>query len=64
MYNQQIQYIEKQAKEGKILLLRPEEKLPVNRICHDAELLQKTYDIGYEYVLKNINKIKDFLQNG
>lgn len=64
MYNQQIQYIEKQAKEGKILLLRPEEKLPVNRICHDAELLQKTYNIGYEYALKNINKIKDFLQNG
>ena len=64
MYNQQIKYIEEQAREGNILLLRPEEKLPVKRICHNAELLQKTYDIGYDYALKNMDKIKEFLKNG
>ena len=63
MYNQQIKYIEEQAKNGKILLLRPEEKLPVSRICHDPALLQKTYDIGYNYALRNINNIKEFLKN-
>lgn len=64
MYNKQIEYIEKQASDGKILLLRPEAKLPVSRICHDPDLLQKTYDIGYNYALKNMNNIKEFLKNG
>ena len=64
MYNQQIKYIEEQARKENILLLRPEEKLPVKRICHNAELLQKTYDIGYDYALKNMDKIKEFLKNG
>ena len=64
MYNQQIKYIEEQARKGNILLLRPEEKLPVKRICHNAELLQKTYDIGYYYALKNMDKVKEFLKNG
>ena len=64
MYNKQIEYIEKQSSAGNILLLRPEEKLPISRICHDPDLLQKTYDIGFNYALRNMNKIKDFLKNG
>lgn len=64
MYNKQIEYIEKQSSAGNILLLRPEEKLPISRICHDPDLLQKTYDTGFNYALRNMNKIKDFLKNG
>lgn len=62
MYNKQIKYIEEQAAQNKVLLLRPDKKLPISRICHDPEVLQKTYDTGYEYALKNMDKIKDFLK--
>ena len=61
MYNEQIKYIEQQAETGKILLLRPEKTLPVKRICRNPEILQQTYDIGREYALKNLEKIKSFL---
>lgn len=60
MYNREIEYIEKQAAAGKVLLLRPDEKLPVKRMCRNPEILQKTYDIGREYAKKHLPEIKSF----
>ena len=62
MYNETVQYIEEQAAAGKIFLFRPEEPLPLGRICHDPERLQQTYDIGRALAEKHLQDLKTFLQ--
>ena len=62
MYNETVQYIEEQAAAGKIFLFRPEEPLPIGRICHDPERLQQTYDIGRALAEKHLQDLKTFLQ--
>lgn len=59
VYNETIKYIENQEKDGKIFVFRPQEPLPVGRICHDPDLLQQTYDAGR---LLAENRINDFLK--
>ena len=59
VYNETIKYIENQEKDGKIFVFRPQEPLPVGRICHDPDLLQQTYDAGRLLAEKRIN---DFLK--
>ena len=60
VYNETVAYVEKQAAAGKVLLIRPEERLPVGRLCHDPELLQKTYDIGFRTGKKYLPEIQRF----
>ena len=60
-YNEEVEYAERQAESGNILLLRPETVLPVKRICHDPELLQQTYDAGRELGLKKLPELQRFL---
>lgn len=61
VYNKTVQYIEEKAAKGEILLLRPEAKLPVKRMCKDPEILQQTYDIGRELAVRRMDEIKKFL---
>ena len=61
-YNEEVEYAEKQAEAGNVLLLRPEKVLPVKRICHDPELLQQTYDAGRELALKKLPELQRFLR--
>jgi len=63
MYNDEVAYAEKRAKEGRIFMLRPPEALPVNRTSKDPELLQKTYDIGYRMAKEMLDEIKEFLKD-
>lgn len=60
-YNDEVEYAERQAAYGQVLLLRPETVLPVKRICHDPELLQQTYDAGRELALKKLPELQRFL---
>ena len=40
--------------------IRPHLPLPIDRICHDPQLIQQTYDIGREAALAQIGRIKAF----
>ncbi len=61
MYNEELEYVKKREKEGSILVLRPSADLPIKRTTHSEELLQKTYDLGYEMAKEKLSQIKEFL---
>ena len=55
VYNEQLEMIERMEDEGKIIAIRPEKKVVVNRIEKDIKKLTALYDEGYacaEKVLK------------
>ena len=47
-YNETLDYIEKQAAEGNAIIVAPEKALEIGRVCHDAVIMQKVYDLGRE----------------
>ncbi|MBR2364625.1 MAG: patatin family protein [Lentisphaeria bacterium] len=61
-YNDTLEYVEKQAEEGRVLLIRPEKDLPIKRICRDPELLQIVYDEGKAAAEKCLPALKEFLR--
>lgn len=63
VYNETIRYICEKEKKGEILVMRPDEKLPFDHICHDPEVLQKVYELGRSTALARLDEIKEFLKN-
>ncbi len=61
MYNDTFRYIEEKEAAGEILVLRPEEALPIKRTSRDLEKIKQVYEIGRQTGMKNIDIIKDFL---
>ena len=62
IYNETLDYIANQMQKGNIFLMQPEKPLPSGRICHDADLLQQTYDIGRVQAIRHLKQLKEFLQ--
>lgn len=57
VYNEQLEMIERMEDEGRILAIRPEQKVMVNRIERDVKKLTALYEEGYacaEKVLGNL----------
>ena len=61
MYNETLEYIREREKTGDILVIAPNEKLPIDRIEKDPEKLKKVYDIGREIATEKLYEIKTFL---
>lgn len=55
-YNETVKFCEKLEKENKAVILRPEHKL--DSFEKDLDVLKKTYDEGYQMVLKHLDEIK------
>ena len=47
-YNEALDYIDSRVAEGRAILVAPNEPLPISRVCHDPEVMQRVYDIGRE----------------
>lgn len=62
VYNETSAYIETQEQAGKLLVIRPKEKLPIGRMSHDGGELQQVYDLGREAGLACIEQVKAFLE--
>lgn len=62
MYNETIKYICEKEKKGEVFVIRPEERLPVGRVERDPEKLKITYELGRKAALKNLEKMKSFLE--
>jgi phospholipase, patatin family (fragment) len=60
-YNKMQEEMEELAKEGKILIIRPQNKVTVQRLEHSSVKLEKLYNEGYEVGSKNIENIKNFI---
>lgn len=62
VYNKQVKYIRNEEKKGNVFVIAPEEKLPVNRVEHDADKLCAVYEIGRKIGKKRLNDLKAFLE--
>lgn len=61
-YNKQIERLEALEKEGKALLLAPEETFGIGRFEKRKAKLIPFYRYGYDYAMRNMEKIKDFIK--
>jgi predicted patatin/cPLA2 family phospholipase len=60
MYNQELEYVRQAEREGRCLVIRPDEKLPIGHISHDPEEMRHVYEIGRGKGEEMIEKIKAF----
>jgi len=57
IYNDQLELVEKLEDKGKVLVIRPEQPVEVDRIEKDVKKLRDLYDHGYDCARKVINKV-------
>ncbi|MGN1347135.1 MAG: patatin family protein [Eubacteriales bacterium] len=61
-YNASLQYIREEEKRGSVLVLCPDEKLPIGRVEHDPARLRAVYEIGRSYGEAHLCAIREFLE--
>ena len=62
MYNHELEFVRQAEREGRCLVIRPDEKLPIGHISHDSEEMKRVYQIGREMGDRYIERIKAFYQ--
>lgn len=62
MYNRQLDYVRQAEREGRCIVIRPDDKLPIGHISHDPEEMQRVYELGRDTGLRNIDRLKEFYQ--
>lgn len=60
MYNRQLEYVAQAEKEGRCLVIRPDEKIPIGHISHDPEEMRRVYETGRQVGERYIEEIKTF----
>lgn len=63
MYNMELDYVRQAEREGRCMVIRPQEKLPIGHISHNPEEMQHVYDIGVETGKRHLADIKRFLSS-
>lgn len=61
VYNETLAYISQMERAGKLLVIRPDEALPVSRVEKDPEKLREAYEIGRNAAEAQIDRIKQYL---
>lgn len=62
MYNRQLEYVRQAEQEGRCIVIRPDDKLPIGHISHDPEQMQRVYEQGRDMGFRNIERLKEFYQ--
>lgn len=60
-YNQTLAYIEAREKQGKLLVIRPEQALQIGRVEKNPDKLKEVYDLGRQAAALRIEEIKAYL---
>ncbi|MBP3820344.1 patatin family protein [bacterium] len=60
-YNETLDLIRKYEKEGKIIVLRPSEKIKMRRVEKNLSKLQAIYYVGVKDCNNNLSKIKEYI---
>lgn len=60
MYNKQLEYVAEAERQGRCLVIRPDEKIPIGHLSHDAGQMQFVYQLGRAVGERYINQIKEF----
>ena len=61
MYNNQTAELGRLEKEGKVLILAPEKDYGIHRTERKPEILLPYEKEGYDYAVRNMDKIKGFI---
>ena len=62
MYNKQLAYVAQAEQEGRCLVIRPDEKIPIGHISHDADRMRQVYEMGRQTGTRYIDRITSFLK--
>ncbi|MCM1137630.1 MAG: patatin family protein [Duncaniella sp.] len=62
MYNAQLDYVSREVAKGNVLVIAPDEPLPIGRIDMNPGKMQKVYQIGRDKASQVIVEIKNFLK--
>ena len=62
-YNAALRLVDELEKKNEIFVFRPENPLPLGRLCHDPELLQAAYDIGRNQALRRLPELTAFFKS-
>lgn len=60
-YNETLDFIRKYENEGKIIVLRPSEKIKMRRVEKNLNKLQAIYDVGVKDCNENLTKLKEYI---
>ena len=60
MYNRQLAYVAQAEQEGRCLVIRPDEKIPIGHISHDPQQMRHVYELGRQVGERYIERIKEF----
>ncbi|MDD6857632.1 MAG: patatin family protein [Lachnospiraceae bacterium] len=61
-YNETLEYIAAEEQKGNVLVIRPDEALPVGRIEKNRDNLKAAYEIGRNTAIKKLDKVRKFLK--
>lgn len=61
MYNEELEYVDRQEYEGNTLVIRPETNIPIGYFCHDAIQMRVVYELGREAAMERLDEIKSFI---
>ncbi|MBQ2730354.1 MAG: patatin family protein [Clostridia bacterium] len=61
IYNETLEYIAKREAEGAVLVIRPENALPIKRLEKDPEVLKSVYETGRAEGKKQLSRIIEYL---
>ena len=62
MYNRQLEFVSQAEREGRCLVIRPKQKIPIGHISHDPENMRQVYDRGRDMGKEKLNDIKAFYE--
>ena len=60
MYNRQLEFVAQAEREGRCLVIRPENKIPIGHISHDPNQMRLVYELGRTVGEQYLNRIRDF----
>lgn len=60
MYNKQLEYVAQAEREGRCLVIRPSEKIPIGHISHNPDQMRHVYNLGRAVGEQYLDRIKAF----
>ena len=61
-YNQELEYVAEAERQGRCLVIRPDEKIPIGHISHDPDEMRHVYELGRAIGEKYLKRIQEFYQ--
>ena len=61
-YNETLEYIRQEEKEGRIFVIAPEEALNISSVCDDPKEIDRVYELGRKAGIQYLQQLKDFMK--